>query len=84
MLFAVGNEIDEFARQTFPGGLLLGLGKTSETRAAIARREPVIFQGECIADSCVVLCDVLVWNSRLNVYDLIEVKSSTSSSTRRD
>ncbi len=84
MLFAVGNEIDEFARQTFPGGLLLGRGKTSETRAAIARREPVIFQGECIADSCVVPCDVLVWNSRLNAYDLIEVKSSTSSSTRRD
>lgn len=83
-LFAVGNEIDALARQTFPGGLLLGRGKTGETRAAIERREPVIFQGEFIIDSCVVLCDVLVWNAEAEAYDLIEVKSSTSSSTRRD
>lgn len=83
VLFAVGNEIDELARQAFPGGLLLGRGKTSETRAAIARREPVIFQGEFATDRCVALCDVLVWNSQAKAYDLIEVKSSTSSSARR-
>ncbi len=84
VLFAVGNEIDELARQAFPGGLLLGRGQASETRAAIARREPAIFQGEFVTDKLVVLCDVLVWNVRANAYDLIEVKSSTSSSTRRD
>ncbi len=83
-LFAVGNEIDELARQAFPGGLLLGRGQAQETRAAIARRAPVIFQGEFVTDKFVVLCDVLVWNSGANSYDLIEVKSSTSSSRRRD
>jgi hypothetical protein len=83
-LLANGNEIDALARQAFPGALVLGRGRARETRAAIARHEPVIFQGEFVTDTLVVLCDVLVWNSQAEACDLIEVKSSTSSSTRRD
>lgn len=83
-LFAVGNEIDELARKIFPGGLLLGPGRGGETRAVIARREPVIFQAELTTNDLAALCDILVWNAGANAYDLVEVKSSTSSSTRRD
>ncbi len=84
VLLAVGNEIDELARQAFAGCLLLGRGQAPATRAAIARREPVIFQAEFVTDRLVVLCDILVWNAQAEAYDLIEVKSSTSSSRRRD
>lgn len=84
VLLAVGNEIDELARQSFPGGLLLGRGQARETTAAIRRRERVIFQGEFVTDDFVVLADVLVWNSNTSAYDIVEVKSSTSTSTRHD
>ncbi len=81
-LLAVGNEIDMLARKAFPGGVLLGPGKCAETSAAIARREPVIFQGEFVSGDLIVLADVLAWNGRTGRYDLIEVKSSTGSSDR--
>jgi hypothetical protein len=84
VLLAVGNEIDELARQVFPGGLLLGRGQAHETAQAIRRREPVIFQGEFVTDELVVLSDVLVWNADSGAYDIVEVKSSTSASTRHD
>lgn len=84
VLLAVGNEIDQLARRLFPGGLLLGRGQARETAAAIRRRERVIFQGEFVTDDLVVLADVLVWNSNTSAYDIVEVKSSTSTSTRHD
>lgn len=84
VLMVVGNEIDALARRLFPGGLLLGRGQARETTAAIRRREPVIFQGEFVTDDLVMLADVLVWNAATGAYDIVEVKSSTSTSTRHD
>lgn len=74
-----GNEIDELARQLFPGGVLVEDRKNSDyTNELIANRTPVIYQPVFITETYSAIADVIVWNEKSEAYDLYEVKSSTA------
>lgn len=78
-----GNEVDELARDLFPGGVLFARGEAAETAQHIAARTPILYQPVFETEAFTTACDILVWNSEQRVYDLYEVKSSTSSDTSK-
>jgi len=74
-----GNEIDELARELFPGGVLVeDRHDQTLTNELIAKRTPVIYQPVFITDKYSSIADTIVWNNRTEAYDLYEVKSSTA------
>ncbi len=74
-----GNEIDELARQLFPGGVLVeDRHDATLTQELIANRTPVIYQPVFITDKYSAIADIIVWNNNTEAYDLYEVKSSTA------
>jgi hypothetical protein len=78
-LFETGNEVDVLARELFPGGILVTRGDAESTTRLVAARTPVLYQPVFKTDRYTTACDILVWNPGSNLYDLYEVKSSTSS-----
>lgn len=75
-----GNQIDELARGFFPNGVLVESREDTELTAKLmADKTPVIYQPVFATDKFITASDIFVWNSDTNVYDLYEVKSSTSS-----
>ncbi len=75
-----GNLIDTLARDLFPGGITIQSRDDFElTKKLIAERTPVIYQPVFITNKFTAVSDILVWNSKTNLYDLYEVKSSTTS-----
>lgn len=75
-----GNQIDELARGLFPGGVIVeSRDDTEYTKKLMADKTPVIYQPVFSTDKFITASDVFVWNTDANVYDLYEVKSSTSS-----
>ncbi len=75
-----GNNIDVMARSLFPNGVLVESREDTElTDKLIANKTPVIYQPVFATDKFITALDILVWNTDTNVYDLYEVKSSTSS-----
>ena len=80
-IIETGNEIDILARDLFPGGVTVEHRKDDElTRKLMNQKTPVIYQPVFISDKYITACDIFVWNSESNIYDLYEVKSSTASS----
>ena len=75
-----GNEIDQLARELFPGGSTVeSRDDTNFTRKLIDQKTPVIYQPVFITDKFITASDIFVWNPHTNLYDLYEVKASTSS-----
>ena len=75
-----GNQIDELARDLFPNGVLVEFRDDTElTRKLMLDKTPVIYQPVFSTDKFITALDIFVWNSATNLYDLYEVKSSTSS-----
>jgi len=75
-----GNKIDELARGLFPDGALVESRDDTElTKKLTAEETPVIYQPVFATEKFITACDIFVWNSTTNLYDLYEVKSSTAS-----
>lgn len=75
-----GNEIDRLARDLFPGGSTVeSRDDTRLTRKLIEKKTLVIYQPVFVTDKFITASDIFVWNPYTNVYDLYEVKASTSS-----
>lgn len=75
-----GNQIDELARSLFPNGVLVeSRDDTEKTKKLMSEQTPVIYQPVFTTDKFITACDIFVWNEKNSLYDLYEVKSSTSS-----
>jgi len=75
-----GNEIDRLARGLFPNGIIIESRDDTElTKKLIGEKTAVIYQPAFSTDKFVTASDIFVWNTATGVYDLYEVKSSTSS-----
>lgn len=74
-----GNLIDQMARDLFPGGVIVesrdGTGYTSKL---MEQKTPIIYQPVFASDKYITASDIFVWNPDTNLYDLYEVKASTS------
>jgi hypothetical protein len=77
-LIETGNEVDLLARDLFPGGLEEGRGQINRTRQLIESRSPTLYQPAFETDRFSTACDILVFNPSTAVYDLYEIKASTS------
>lgn len=76
----IGNQIDTLARDLFPNGVLVeNREDTSYTAKLIEDKAPAIYQPVFISDNYITASDILVYNDQTGVYDLYEVKASTSS-----
>ena len=75
-----GNQIDELARGLFPGGILVESREDAEyTKKLMENRTPVIYQPVFTTEKYLAVADIFVFNTNTKVYDLYEVKSSTTS-----
>lgn len=75
-----GNHIDELARGLFPGGILVkSRDDTEYTKKLMEEKISVIYQPVFATEKYLAVADIFVFNSATNVYDLYEVKSSTTS-----
>jgi len=75
-----GNQIDELARGLFPNGTLVESRDDTElTERLMVNKTTVIYQPVFSTEKLITASDIFVWNSITNLYDLYEVKSSTSS-----
>ncbi|MBI5817208.1 MAG: DUF2779 domain-containing protein [Candidatus Yonathbacteria bacterium] len=78
-IIETGNEIDRLARDLFPDGISVeSRDDTNYTRKLIDQKTPVIYQPVFSTDKFITAADIFVWNSHTNLYDLYEVKASTS------
>lgn len=82
-LLDTGNEVDVLARDRFPGGVTIERGEAARTADLVAARTPVLYQPVFETDQLTTACDILVWNGETKLYDLYEVKASTSGDDRR-
>ncbi len=78
-----GNEVDLLAWEVFPGGVTVPRKAAAETAALVAARTAVLYQPVFETEQFTTACDVLVWNEQDVVYDLYEVKGSTSGGNTR-
>lgn len=84
LLFEVGNEVDEMARELFPGGILVEKRDDEEkTTSLISDKAPIIFQPVFTTERYKVIPDILVWNKEMEAYDIIEAKSSSSGDNKK-
>ena len=82
-IMETGNEVDKLARDLFPGGELVARGDAGNTAQLVAEHSPILYQPVFETDRYMTACDILVWNAAANVYDLYEVKSSTSGDNKK-
>ncbi|PIP68769.1 hypothetical protein COW91_02915 [Candidatus Nomurabacteria bacterium CG22_combo_CG10-13_8_21_14_all_32_8] len=83
-IIETGNEVDTLARELFPNGVLVtGLDAWKETKKLIKSETAVIYQPVFETDIYKTICDILVWDSVLKVYDLYEVKASNSGDNKK-
>ena len=82
-LIETGNEVDELARDLFPGGELIFRGEAARTRDLIAARAQILYQPVFQTDRFEMASDILVWNEASARYDVYEVKASTSNANGR-
>ena len=82
-MFDTGNEFEQYAQQLYPDGKRIGFNSYHEylslparTKNALDSGAQTIFQGRFEADGITCIIDVL-HRVEDNVYDLIEIKSST-------
>ena len=74
-LMKAGQEVDLFAREYFKEGVLCT--NESDTRAYINEQYPVLYQPQFSNEKYLGICDILVFNSTEQTYDIYEVKAST-------
>mgnify|MGYP001567445113 CR=1 FL=1 len=83
-IIETGNEVDELARDLFPGGVLLSdRNATEETKKLIESQAQVIYQPVFETGLYKVISDILVWNPDAESYDLYEVKASNSGENKK-
>ena len=76
-----GNRIEEVARTRWSGGYLIerrSPGAIELTKKLVSQHEPIIFQAAFEIGNYFVAADVLVWNRKAEMYDLYEIKMSTT------
>lgn len=77
----MGIEVENLARQRFPGGYLIekrGEGAQKLTKELIDQKTPVIFQAVFSTDKFQAAADVLKWNEDAKAYDIYEIKMSSA------
>jgi hypothetical protein len=80
-LMEQGNEVEAFARQLFPGAVLVsGTGDEAvdETRRLMAGDADAIFQATFLADGFFAKCDVLKRGAVPDSWDVFEIKGTNS------
>jgi hypothetical protein len=82
-LMETGRDVDELARDLFPGGFLMPRSDIAMTAAHVAQRGRILYQPVFETDRFATVSDILQWNAAVGMYDLYEVKSSTSN-TKKD
>ncbi|MFA6354922.1 MAG: DUF2779 domain-containing protein [Candidatus Paceibacterota bacterium] len=83
-IIETGNEVDELARDLFPGGeLLTSRDATEETMELVNSHINVIYQPVFETEKYKVVCDIIVWDDVAKVYDLYEVKASNSGDNKK-
>lgn len=79
-IIETGNEIDRLARGLFPDGIdVESRNDTNYTRKLLEQKTQVIYQPVFATDKFITASDIFVLNPATNLYDLYEVKASTSS-----
>lgn len=76
-----GNLADEQARNLFPKGVLIsshGAEAVLETEKFLEKKEEVLFQATFSEDVFFIRADILVYNKKLEGYELYEVKATNS------
>lgn len=85
-LMEQGNRIEEVARTRWSGGYLIerrSPGAIELTKKLVSQHEPIIFQAAFEIGNYFVAADVLVWNRKAEMYDLYEIKMSTTEKGRK-
>ena len=82
-LLDTGNEVDALARNLFPGGTDIQRGDAATTAKLVTARAPVLYQPVFETDQFTTACDILVWNGATELFDLYEVKASTSGDDKK-
>ena len=80
----MGNEVERLARGMFPDGILIsGRGETAQkkTRSLMKEKTPIIFQAVFQTKKYITATDVLKWNAEKEMYDLYEIKMSSTEET---
>jgi len=80
-LGVMGNDVEELARDLFPGGYLIqkrSEGAQGLTKKLISEHHPVIYQAVFSTDEYLAATDVLKWNAEANAYDIYEIKMSST------
>ena len=78
-----GNEVDQLARDLFPGGTLIARGDAEGTARLVGERLPILYQPVFETERYTTACDILVWNPETRLYDLYEVKASTNGNDKK-
>ncbi len=80
-LLEQGNEVELYARQLFPNGVLVTATDdeaVEETRRLIAEGTEAIFQATFLADGFFAKCDVLKRGATAGTWDVFEIKGTNS------
>lgn len=86
-IIQTGNEVEEYARTLFPGGVLVegrDAAAVARTQALIDAKTAVIFQPVFIVDGFLAAADILRYNATADAWDLYEVKASNSTKESGD
>ncbi len=81
-----GQHVESKVRELFPEGKMVysyGEEAAADTERLINEGVQTIFQASFLHDGLFIMCDVLIWNDLFNGWDLIEVKSSSSTDFNR-
>ena len=76
-----GNEVEAFARNLWPGGVLVALGGDEgcrETERLMSSGVSAIFQATFAVDGFIAKCDVLVPGAAASTWDIYEIKGTNS------
>jgi len=83
-IIETGNEVDVLARDLFPGGVLIeSRNDFLKTDSLLKSKTKIIYQPVFETDTYKIVCDILVWNEKDEVYDLYEVKASNSGENKK-
>jgi len=84
MIMETGNEIDELARELFPGGILIKNREDIQTtKELINKKEKIIYQPVFCTDKFEAIVDMLIWDGNEEAYDIYEAKSTNSGKNKK-
>jgi hypothetical protein len=83
-IIETGNEVDVLARDLFPNGVLLpDQDSVVQTKNLVDLKENTLYQPVFETEKYKAICDIMVWNTGANAYDLFEVKASNSGEDKK-